>query len=78
MFNFVVSASDHFSFSFAIRSFGLFEDVDEMLALCRTDQLIGVRSVEGPVTYCANSLARRVKDCYRLYECCHVEYQDPL
>lgn len=40
------------------------------------DQLVGARSVEGKVTYCADSLARRVQDCYRLYECRHVEYQD--
>ena len=40
------------------------------------DQLVGPRSVEGKVTYCADSLARRVQDCYRLYECRHVEYQD--
>lgn len=33
VFDLVVSASDNFSFSFAIGSFSFFEDIDEMLAL---------------------------------------------
>lgn len=33
LFNFVVPASDHFSFSFKVCGFCLFEDIDEVLAL---------------------------------------------
>ena len=71
-----MSASDNFGFSFAIGSFGLFEDIDEMLALRRRDQLLGLRYVEWIVSYRANSFARTVQDCYCLYECCHFEYQE--
>ena len=74
VFNFVVSAGDNLGLSFTIGSFGLFEDIYEMLALWSADQLMGLRCKQGTATYCANRLARFVQDCYGLYKCCHVDY----
>ena len=75
MFDFAVSTSGDFCFSFTIGNFGLFEDIDEMPALLRRDQLAGLRCVEGPGSYCTDSLARLVQNRYGLYECRHVAFR---
>ena len=74
----MVSASDDLFFPLAIGSFGLFKNIDEMLALSYANQLAEWRRAEGRVTHCANCLAGVVQDCYGLYESCHVVGQSTL